>query len=289
VATGNGQGKAPAPAVPTGGGSDKPGFSVGGIFRRRKDGLQKDSGAAKVVDTEAERIRKAVYRASKKQAESVPALPPPLAKPGQPAPPAGGQVPTVPGSAPVNGLAAVPAEPGEAVAPFVLWTGPDLTPITDTAVPLMEEVLHTAKLNKLRAAKVNPDTIKQIEKDFDWPEKSKSTLSKTGAALGAKYLNKVGVSAVYKDEVNFGMALLLILKMEASTNAKLDKLIAAAEKAAGPANSAPAGPGHQTPAAAAVPIPAPAAPANAPAVVMAGGGLFPTDVPPDAAKPTTKR
>jgi hypothetical protein len=231
-----------------------------------------------VADTEAERIRKAAYRASKKQTESVPVLPAPLAQPGKPIAPAGNPAGQVPGGPSANGMAPVSAAPGELLAPIVLWTAPDLTPLTDAAVPLMEEVLHTQKLQKLRAAKIDDKLIKEIDRDLQWPDKSKQLLSKSGAALGAKYLNKIGVSAAYKDEVNFGMALLVILKMEASTNRRLDKLIAAAEKAAAPAQTAPA---SRT---ASPPLPGQAVPAAA-----SSPGLFPTDVEPDATKPTSKK
>jgi hypothetical protein len=277
VAPGNGSGSTPAGSPSRDGGANRPGVTLGGLLGRgkRADGLPAGSGAAQVADSEKERLRKAIYRASKKQAESPPVLPPPVAKPGQPASPAGAQASTVSGSAPVNGMAAVPPGPGDVSAPIVLWTGPDLAPVTDAAVPLMEEVLHTQKLQKLRSAKIAPETIKQIEKDFEWPGQSKAMLSKTGAALGAKYLNKIGVNAVYKDEVNFGMALLLILKKEAATNRRLDKLIAAAEKTAGPATSAPA-------------VKAPAPLTVSGQAVPAAAALFPTDVEPGGT-PTAKK
>lgn len=238
------------------------------------------SGAAKAADTEAERLRKAVYRASKKQAEAPPVLPAPVAKPGQPATPAGNSAVTVPGSASVNGMAPVSPGTGEVVTPLVLWAATDLTPVTDSAVPLMEEILHGQKLQKLRAAKIDDKLIKEIERDLHWPDKSKQLLSKSGAALGAKYLNKIGISAAYKDEVNFGMALLVIIKVEASVNRRLDKLIAAAEKAAATATSAPAS--RTAPASLTVSGQAVPAAANSSA-------LFPTEVAPDASKPTAKK
>lgn len=146
---------------------------------------------------------------------------------------------------------------------MVLWEGKDLAPVTDTAVPLFEEVLRNAKLVKLRKARVQPDQIKQMEKDMEWPRESKVMLSRTGAALGAKYLNKIGISAAYRDEVNFGMALLIILRSEAQINARLDKIIAAVEKTAAPANSAPAGPAAAT--------------STTPTAPAAGRPGFPTD------------
>lgn len=153
--------------------------------------------------------------------------------------------------------------------------------MTDAAVPLFEEILHNAKLVKLRKAKIDDKLIKEIEKDLGWPKETKAMLSKTSASLGAKYLNQIGISAVYRDEVNFGMALLVILRIEASVNSRLDKLIAAAEKAA--ANSAPAVPAVGTPAA----MPPPKLPPNAPAPVYAAP--FPTEVRLDGGGTTNKK
>jgi hypothetical protein len=168
------------------------------------------------------------------------------------------------GGAPGNGMAAVPAVPGQAGPVFVSWAGPDLAPVTDAAVPLFEEILHNAKLLKLRKAKIDVKLINEIEKDLAWPKETKTMLSKTGANLSAKYLNQMGISATYRDEVNFGMALLVILRVEASVNSRLDKLIAAAEQKPAPLNSAPAVPAVASPAG------PPPRPASTP---------FPTDMP----------
>lgn len=113
----------------------------------------------------------------------------------------------------------------------ILWAGGDLSPVTEALVPLWEEVCHDKKLSKLRKAKIDAAVIREIERDFAWPQKSKTMLSQTSASLGAKWLNRAGLSAAYKDEVNFGVALLVIMRCEASVNRRLDKLIAAAEAA----------------------------------------------------------
>jgi hypothetical protein len=142
----------------------------------------------------------------------------------------------------------------------------------DTAVPLCEEVLHNAKLVKLRKSNVRPEHIKEIEKDLAWPKDAKVMVAKTGANLGAKYLNQVGLSAAYKDEVNFGMALLVILRAEAQVNARLDKIIAAAEPKSAPPHSASA---------------VPAAATSSPAIKA--GASFPTEMRPDENNPTKKK
>lgn len=135
---------------------------------------------------------------------------------------------------------AAPDAPVAQIEPPVLWVGADLAPVCDPAPDLLEEILHAEKLEKLRKAKIDASLIKQIERDFAWPQKSKLILAKTGANVGAKWLNRFGISAAYKDEVNFGAASLIILRHESALNRRLDKLIAAAEKAAVAASPAPA-------------------------------------------------
>ncbi len=198
--------------------------------RQRQDGLPAGSGAAAAADRERERLRKQQQRSAKRAAEPPPPLPPAVASPAQLSPAAPGAVPPLAGPQTPSGI----LPPGAALVaePPILWAGGDLAPVTDALVPLLEEIQHDKKLSKLRKAKIDAGVIKEIERDFAWPEKSKLMLSRTGASLGAKWLNKAGLSAAYKDEVNFGVALLVILRCEASVNRRLDKLIAAAEKAA---------------------------------------------------------
>ena len=64
-------------------------------------------------------------------------------------------------------------------------------------------------------------------------------LIKTSDALAAKYLNKAGLSAEYKVEVNFGVAVLNIGALHMAVLKRLDKLIAASNAGAPPANPAP--------------------------------------------------
>ena len=262
LAQGNSPTPAPAPTPAGGGEVKRPVFSLRSL-------LPGGSGADQVAKTEQERLRKQKQRAEKKAREVPPVLPPPMATSGQPSPGAGNPAPAVAGGQGGNGLAQVPAVPGQAGPSFVQWAGPDLAPVTDAAVPLFEEILHNAKLLKLRKAKIDDKLIKEIEKDLAWPKETKAMLAKTSASLGAKYLNQIGISATYRDEVNFGMAVLVILRVEASVNSRLDKLIAAAEQKSAPLNSAPAVP------AAAIPT----MPPNAPPTIMARpASPFPTEM-----------
>ncbi|MDE3067784.1 MAG: hypothetical protein KGJ60_09560 [Verrucomicrobiota bacterium] len=157
------------------------------------------------------------------------------------------------------------AAPGEA-AP-ILWVAGDLAPVLQDAIPLAEEILHDGKLKKLRTAKLDPIVIREIERDLRWPERSKQMLQATSAKLGAKWLNQFGVSATHKDEVNFGIALLVIMRCEAQVNRRIDALIAAVEKTAS-AKPAPAVP-PAAPLILAEIIKTPAPPPNAPPVVTA--------------------
>jgi hypothetical protein len=213
-----------------------------GIFRGRKraDGLPSGSGAAQATDLEKDRLRKQNERAAKRLVEPPPTLPANLESSPQSGPAVPGPVLPLAGS-PMSGAALPPSVP-VVEAPPILWVGQDLAPVTDELVPLLEEIRRDRKLERLRKAKIDPALIKEIEKDFHWPDKSKLMLSKTGASLGAKYLNRAEISAAYKDEVNFGVAFLVIARCEAALNRRLDKLITAAEKAAAPAAPPPVAP-----------------------------------------------
>lgn len=229
VAPGNVSGPGQASSAANGGAPERSNFSLRRIFRR-KDNLPAGSGAAAVADRESARIRKAEYRAKKRAEKPAPPLPSAAATPGQI---------MHPGTDPNRGPLAAPAASAPAIEPPLQWIGADLAPVCDPAPDVLEEMLHTEKFEKLRKAKIDPALIKEIERDFAWPKNSKLILAKTGANVGAKWLNRFGISAAYKDEVNFGAALLIIVKHESALNRRLDKLIAAAEKAAS-ANSAPA-------------------------------------------------
>lgn len=229
VASGNVPGQGQASAAANGGPAERSSFSLRRMFRR-KDNLPAGSGAAAVADRETARLRKAEYRARKRGEQPAPVLP---SAPPQPGPLARQ------GIDPSRGPVAPAAAQAPQVEPPLQWVGADLAPVCDPAPDVLEEMLHAEKFEKLRKAKIDPALIRQIERDFAWPQKSKLILAKTGANVGAKWLNHFGISAAYKDEVNFGAALLIIVKHESALNRRLDKLIAAAEKAAS-ANSAPA-------------------------------------------------
>lgn len=82
------------------------------------------------------------------------------------------------------------------------------------------------------------EIISEIEEDAKWPAASRQMLIETSDALAAKYLNKAGISAEYKIEVNFSIAVLNIGANHMAILRRLDKLIAAAN--AGAPGTAPA-------------------------------------------------
>jgi phage terminase large subunit GpA-like protein len=126
--------------------------------------------------------------------------------------------------APANGLAVAP---GSAVDPaFVPWQA-------DIIKPLVEDLLQAAEDGRVAqfAAKCKqlgdmPKLVKEIEADAHFPKAAKVLLTTSLPRLAAKWLNKSGISAEYQDELAVATAILLIIKHDRSTNAKLDELIA---------------------------------------------------------------
>jgi hypothetical protein len=124
------------------------------------------------------------------------------------------------------------------VAPPVSWQANDLRPVTSNAVPLLETLCQKPILRKARLARLPTELIDEIERDAKWPEGAKKMLAESSAAVGAKYLNRAGISAEYKEEVNLGLAIATIASSQIALTRRLDKLIAAANAGTGmPASS----------------------------------------------------
>jgi hypothetical protein len=231
VANGNPQGSAApeTPAVPAQYSVPLFGGYRGG--RKRKDGLKPGSPEALQADRDANAKRMREKRAADSAAKlpaPLPAATPPTIAPmlDKTLPPAGGEV---------AGLAA----PGLPVVALIQWQAGDLLPVTEAGVPLIEQMLGRSIVRKARRARIPDEIISEIEKDVAWPKASREMLIKTSDALAAKYLNKAGLSAEYKVEVNFGVAVLNIGALHMAVLKRLDKLIAASNAGAPPANPAP--------------------------------------------------
>jgi hypothetical protein len=147
-----------------------------------------------------------------------------------------GGSPVVPAVPPVPGQAPVLAVETPALA--LAWEAKDLFPVTENGVPILEELASRKIVSKARRARLPAIVVTEIERDCKWPDKSKRMLSETSGALAAKYLNKSGISAEYKVEVNFSIAVLNIAASHMAVLKRLDKLIAAAN--AGTPASSPA-------------------------------------------------
>ena len=196
--------------------------------RKRKDGLKPGSPEANQADRDTDAKRKRDRRAELATAATPPPLPAAVAPlGGSPVVPA---VPPVPGQAPVLAV--------ETPALALAWEAKDLFPVTENGVPILEEFASRQIVSKARRARLPAIVVTEIERDCKWPDKSKRMLSETSGALAAKYLNKSGISAEYKVEVNFSIAVLNIAASHMAVLKRLDKLIAAAN--AGTPASSPA-------------------------------------------------
>lgn len=70
-----------------------------------------------------------------------------------------------------------------------------------------------------------PKLVKEIQADAQFPKTAKVLLVTSLPRLAAKWLNKAGISAEYQDELACVTAVLIIVKHDRETSAKLDKLI----------------------------------------------------------------
>jgi hypothetical protein len=202
--------------------------------RKRKDGLKPGSPEALQVDRDKNAARMRDKRAAKSTAATPAPLPPAL--PGATLPLAdAGTEKTLP---PLPGVAGVPALEAPALA--LAWEARDLLPVTENGVPILEEFASRQIVFKARRARLPAEIVTEIERDCKWPDKSKKMLAETSGALAAKYLNKAGISAEYKVEVNFSIAVLNIAANHLSILRRLDKLIAAANVQPVPVTPPPA-------------------------------------------------
>jgi hypothetical protein len=218
LASGNPPGKSAPLVAPFPASASVPLFGGFRGGRKRLDGFRPGSPEA----IQADRDKEAKRKRDKRSALAAAAPPPPLpsAIPSASAPASDKTFPPGPG------LAAVP--PAEIVPVALAWQDRDLLSVTTPAVSIVEAALLRGKKRKLKLAKLPADIIGEVERDLAWPSESKKMLAETSSALSAKYLNKAGLSAEYKLEVNFSLAVLNLVAHEQAVNRRLDKLIAAA-------------------------------------------------------------
>ena len=162
---------------------------------------------------DAER-KKAEREASAKMVE-----PPPLPSAGTPLDrqsfaPAGGVGPVPVGSSPVP------------EAPPVLWQ-PDLL------AGLVNQLLKSAEENRVarfvarcKQAGILGELLREIERDAHFPQAAVVLLKDSLPRLACKWLNKFGVSAEFRDELQCVTAILLIVKNDKATASRLDELLA---------------------------------------------------------------
>jgi hypothetical protein len=222
MAGGNPPGPAAPVVAPVAASTSVPLFGGNKGGRKRLDGLKPGSPEAK----EADRKKHALVEQRRRDAAAAAATPPPLPPAFSPAtlpPPRSDSEKTLP---PGAALVVVPSVEAPVLA--LAWEARDLFPVTENGVPLLEEMAARQIVAKAKRARLPKEIISEIERDSKWPEKSKRMLSETSGALAAKYLNKAGISAEYKVEVNFSVAVLTIAANHLAILRRLDKLIAAA-------------------------------------------------------------
>ncbi len=206
-----GKSAARVPAAPA---TQPPPAKRGG--RPRKDGLPPGSPEAEAADKKNDSERHKLARETAAQVAEPAALPSALA------PGAG------PGAAPAPGGG--PLAPGED-APPVPWQPETLTGLVDDLLEAAEESRVASYLAKCQEAGLTGKLVKEIESDARFPRVAKALLKNAIPRLAAKWLNRSGISAEYQEEISVLTAVILIVKHDAGTAARLEKLIEAAKKA----------------------------------------------------------
>lgn len=218
-----------SPVLPVGSAAAKSAPLFGGSVGRkvRKDGLRSGTPEALAADREKDRLRKARLRASAIGLTPPAALP--TAAPSSPRPPvAPGPVP--PGyPPPPPPLGAMPGfAPLE--APPLPWQANMLRPLLEQLIPALE-ASDVAKLKgELAELRLPPPLLKQIADDAAWPVASKKALEVSAPEVGAKWLNKAGISAENQHEVMLGGALVGIVVSRRLLRGRIEKLIAEVKK-----------------------------------------------------------
>ena len=220
----------PAPRLPFGG-------NVG--RKSRADGLKPGSPEAKEADRAKDRERKRLANAAKRAATPPPPLP--SAPAGQSdraftsaATGALGANPPPPDS--VGGNAGVPSA-DSGVAP-VAWQPDSLKPLIEQLIEAAEAGRVGNFVSKCAEAGLTGKLVREIEVDAHFPKAAKFLLCRSLPRLSAKYLNQLGLSSEYEDELACVGAVLLIVQNDRKLDSRLVELIEASKPKPAPASNA---------------------------------------------------
>lgn len=195
----------------------------------RRDGLVAGSPEAKEADRAKDRERKRIANALKRAAMQPPPLPsvPPEGKNPSDLDPI--PTPAASGSADI-------VSPGlEAGLPTVPWQPDTLRPLLEQLVEAAEESRVAHFLARCADAGLTGKLVREIEADARFPKAAKVLLCRALPRLSAKYLNKIGLSSEYEDELACIGAVLLIVQNDRKLESRLVELIEAAKAKTTPA------------------------------------------------------
>lgn len=190
------------------------GNSSGRALRRFKHPPDTPEGQAERRAADAERKR----RQRQLKEPEPPALPSAAPRPDQT---------EMPSAAPALDRGAVPSSSTLSVEPEPLpWQADTLKDLIGELLDAAEQNRVAQFLEKCREAGLVGQLIKEVERDAYFPKTAKLLLKNALPRLAAKYLNKAGFSAEYRDELACVTAVLLIIKHDRSLSQRLDEMIA---------------------------------------------------------------
>ena len=116
---------------------------------------------------------------------------------------------------------------GVATAPGgVPWRPEDAKPLADAFVALGEALMVKKITSKAADVGLPPKTLRELEDDARIEPVMKKALADSGAAVGAKYANKYGLSSEYAPETQLAGLLVYCWRKFSSLESKLDKALA---------------------------------------------------------------
>jgi len=179
--------------------------------RKRADGLIPGSPEAIEADRKKDAERKRLERSTTTKLDEPAALPSATATVTNP------NTATPGAQSPAIALQAAPAVP---------WQADMLRSLSDELINTAEAARIAQVAGKIKEAELPEKIAREVMKDVPYKPVYKKMLMLSTPEVAAKGLNKLGISAEYKDEVTFVTSLAAILLQGRTLNAKLDELIA---------------------------------------------------------------
>jgi hypothetical protein len=110
----------------------------------------------------------------------------------------------------------------------VPWRAESLTSTVELALGAIRAGRVKKRRARLEKAALPPESISEMAKDLDWPEKAVEILNRAGAQALADGLNHFNVDAKFQKYAEIPVALAMIVAHEKAADARVTKILQAA-------------------------------------------------------------